>query len=617
MSRQPAWQIKRCGAFLNEQGETQWRVWAPKAKRVDLVLVDSEHHRVRQMTPEGEGYYWLALPDIAEGQRYAYRLDKGVWRPDPYSRWQPSGVHQPSAVVHTERFTWTHPTFQPPPLKDLVFYELHVGTFTPEGTFDAIIPRLASLRELGVAAIELLPIAQFPGERNWGYDGVHLFAPQNTYGDPHSLARLVDAAHAEGLAIFLDVVYNHFGPEGNYVGEFGPYYSYRYNTTWGPAFNFDAHHCDPVRQFVLDNVAQWIGDYRFDGLRLDAVHAMYDTSPDHILSEIKQVADDVAAQRGSRAYIVAESLLNDVRMVLPRERGGYNLDAEWNEDFHHAVLAYLTGDRHGKYVDFGPIDHIPRVLNETFLLTGSYSHFRGRRWGRPVGDLSGERFVIGIQNHDHVGNRAVGERLAALVSPAAQRMAASLMLLSPHLPLLFMGEEYGEENPFLFFCSFGDRQLIENVRNGRKRDYELVGHVPDPQDPSSFTASKLSWSWPEGSSRAGLRRLYQHLLRARREWPALQDTVLRHAKLLADENSRGVLQLVRGGAEPSDATTLVAYINLADKPQAFPKPAGKTRLFSSEATIYQAASAVASPDTDYLAPFECLVFGPHDFAPLV
>lgn len=596
-------------------GQVQWRVWAPKSGVVELVLGIGTNTRSLTMTPEHGGYFTATLPDIAEGQRYAFRLDGGRTLPDPYSRWQPDGVHHPSAVVFTERFSWTDQAFRPVPREDIVFYELHVGTFTAEGTFDAIIPRLREIRELGATAIELMPVAQFPGERNWGYDGVHLFAPQHSYGGPHGLARLVDAAHAHGLAVFLDVVYNHFGPEGNYVGEFGPYYSHHYRTNWGPAFNFDERGCDPVRQFVLDNVAQWVGDYHIDGLRLDAVHSMYDISPQHILADIKVVADEVASRRSSQACIVVESLLNDVRMLLPRQRGGYNLDAEWNEDFHHALLAFLTGERHGKYVDFGPVEHLPRVLNETFLLSGVFSQFRGRRWGSPVGDLPGDRFVIGIQNHDHVGNRASGERLAALLPPEAQRLAACIMLLSPHLPLLFMGEEYGESNPFLFFCSFTDSELIENVRHGRRRDYALVGDVPDPQDPSTYEASRLSWSWPVETVRAGLRQLYRDLLRARRTWPALRETLHRHADLLATGQPTHVLQLVRGGESSAVQGTVVVYFNLGDQFHTLAIPAGKRLLFSSEASPYTAAPA-GCRNTHQLAPYECVVYGPQDYEPL-
>jgi maltooligosyltrehalose trehalohydrolase len=603
-------ELPPCGVFEQPGLSCLWRVWAPQAKRVELVLLDGQRRSSLPMTAEPGGYFSRTKAAVPEGQRYAYRLDGGPERPDPCSLWQPDSVHRPSAVLYPGRFTWSDQGWQGLPLTELVFYELHVGTFTPAGTFEAVIERLPALRELGVTAVELMPVAQFPGTRNWGYDGVHLFAPQNSYGGPHGLWRLVDACHSHGLAVFLDVVYNHFGPEGNYAGEFGPYFSGRYRTSWGPAFNYDGPGSDPVRQFVLDNVKLWIGDYHFDGLRLDAVHAVYDTRPRHILAEIKEAATAAAARHGRPAHIIAESLLNDVRMVLPPERGGYGLDAEWNEDFHHAVHAFLTGERHGKYVDFGRAADLPKVLERTFVLDGVDSHFRQRRWGAPAGDLPGDRFVIGVQNHDHVGNRARGERLAALVHPAAAGLAASLLLLAPHLPLLFMGEEYGEEAPFLFFCSFLDPRLVENVRQGRRRDYSLSGEVPDPQAETTFAASRLSWSWPEGSRRAATRRLYQDLLAARRRWPALQDFSRRAARLLPDESAAAVLHLVRGAPGVEEGTALHAYFNLTAQVQPVPRgPGGLALLFSSEATRYQGSRAEGALPGE-LAPYEAVVFGP-------
>jgi maltooligosyltrehalose trehalohydrolase len=423
------------------------------------------------------------------------------------------------------------------------------------------------------------------------------------------LQKLVDAAHAHGLAVFLDVVYNHFGPEGNYAGEFGHYFSHRYNTPWGPAFNFDSASSDAVRDFVLDNVRLWIGNYHLDGLRLDAVHAMFDISPVHILAEVKDVADATAAQRNASATIVVESLLNDVRMVQPRERGGYGLDAEWNEDFHHAVIAYFTGERHGKYVDYGPAEHIARVLQNTFILAGGYSRFRRRRWGSAATGVPGDRFVIGIQNHDHIGNRALGERIDAMVSPAVHRLCASLMLLAPHLPLIYMGEEYAERNPFLFFCSFQDEGLIESVRSGRRRDYELEGGIPDPQAESSFTGSRLSWSWPEGSPQAGMRQLYRDLLAARREWPALRNWLDRHARFITTASEGVVLELIRGGTTLDAPGAIGCYFNLSGTSQPLPEEiARRTFRFSSEEGIYRGTTEQSTPSRGELLPFECRVY---------
>ncbi len=598
-------------------GQTiRWRVWAPRAQHVELVLLDGNAQRAIDMKRGDWGYFTAEvasaeLPRPADGQRYVYRLEGGPLRPDPCSLWQPEGVHQPSALFFPEQFVWTDQAWRGVPREELVFYEMHVGTFTAEGTFDAVIPRLGQLRELGITALEIMPVAQFPGARNWGYDGVHLFAPQNTYGGPRALQRLVNAAHEHELAVLLDVVYNHFGPEGNYAGEFGPYYSDRYRTPWGPAFNFDSRQSDAVRDLVLDNVWYWIRDFHFDGLRLDAVHSMFDISPRHILREIKETAAAAASERGAPATIVVESLLNDVRMVLPPDRGGFGLDAEWNEDFHHAVVAFLTGERHGKYVDFGSAEQLPQVLERTFLLSGGYSQFRGRRWGAPADDLPGDRFIIGIQNHDHVGNRACGERLATLVSPPLLRGMASLMLLAPHLPFLFMGEEYGERNPFLFFCSFGDAGLIESVRTGRRRDYALQGELPDPQAEATFQASRLSWSWPPGSAQAGLRALYRDLLAARREWPALHQWQLRASRLLPDAATGSLLELIRGDKAHAPGRTVRVLLNLTNTAQPIPDGAAEDRVvFSSEAACYRPAGDSPHRSATTLAPYECRVWGP-------
>ncbi len=620
----------------------QWRVWAPRASRVELILLDGPGMTAHLMQRDMWGYHAIQLPNIAYGQRYGYSLDGGPLRPDPCSMWQPEGVHRPSAVYFPDAFPWSDEAWRGVPREQLVFYELHVGTFTQEGTFEAIIPRLESLKELGITALEIMPIAQFPGTRNWGYDGAHLFAPQNSYGGPAGLQRLVDAAHKVGLAVILDIVLNHFGPEGNYVGEFGPYYSARYTTPWGPAFNFDGRDSDAVRDFVLENAWQWIADFHIDGLRLDAVHAMFDNSPQHILSEIKHCADAAASTRQTHSIIIAESLMNDVRMVQPRERGGYGLDAEWNEDFHHALFAFLTGERHGKYIDFGAAGQLPHVLMHTFHLSGTYSQFRRRRWGAPAGNVSGDRFVIGTQNHDHIGNRARGERFCHLVKPAVQRMSASLMLLAPYLPLIFMGEEYGEPNPFLFFCSFEDAQLIENVRQGRARDYALEGEIPDPQAESTCHASRLSWAWGDNPFQSGLRQLYQDLLRARHAWLPLQNFQQRSARLWPDPHHATVLELVRGSTDSWSSDSIVCYFNLTDRPQPVPcqhahtdaensgtnesstspgsqtvgfVPSSHIAIFRSEQPRYGAeveprASTERAPSgIEQLRPFECLVLG--------
>ncbi len=611
--------IRRCGAWAAPDGSVRWRVWAPRAQRVELVLIDGGRRLTYPMEPEPRGYFRLNRADVPQGQRYAYRLDGGPERPDPASLWQPEGVHGPSAVVRTDRFPWTDARWKGLALEDLVFYELHVGTFTPEGTFDAVIGRLDSLRELGVTAVELMPVGQFPGPRNWGYDGVCPYAVQDSYGGPRGLQRLIDACHARGLAVFLDVIYNHVGPEGNYLNEFGPYFTDRYKTPWGPAFNYDGAGSDAVRHYVLDNARMWVEEYHADGLRLDAVHAIFDFGARHILRALKETVDEVAGRAGHTVHVIAESDLNDVRLLLPAERGGCGLDGQWSDDFHHAVHAYLTGERHGYYQDFGAVEDLAKVLIEPFLVAGAYSPHRDRTHGAPTGGLSGERFVVSIKNHDQVGNRARGDRLGALLPPPAQRLAACLMLLSPHLPLLFMGEEYGEDNPFQFFCSFQDEELVQAVREGRRREFSAFawqGEVPDPQSAETFAGSRLSWSWPEGTPKAGLRRLYGDLLAARRQWPALRDYQHRNARILAGAGGGFVLEMVRGGRAPEPGRTVQVYFNLTDRPQPYPPGEGGALLFTSEAARYAGGRRETGRGAELL-PYECVALGPRDWRKFV
>ena len=599
-----------CGAIRQPDDTVLWRLWAPMAERVDLVLIDGEQRRTHEMAAAEQGHFMFVKEGVPDGQRYAYRLNGGPERPDPASRWQPNGVNDASALVRTDTFTWTDSGWTGLPREDLVFYELHVGTFTPEGTFDAVIPRLPTLKELGVTAIELMPVSQFSGTRNWGYDGVHPFAPQHSYGGPQGLQRLVNACHEAGLAIVQDVVYNHIGPEGAYLAEFGPYFTDRYHTPWGMAINYDDRGSDAVRDFVTDNVRMWIDEYHFDGLRLDAVHAIYDFGAKHILQDIQEAADEAGHRRGRQVHVVAESDLNDVRILIDPKHGGYGINAQWSDDFHHLVHVALTGERQGYYQDYHAPAQFPELMERTFVLSGSYSRHRGRRHGGPDAGLPGDRFVVCTQNHDQVGNRASGERLTVLVPPPAQRLAASLLLLSPYLPLLFMGEEYGEQHPFQYFCSFSDHQLVENVRNGRKREFEAFHadhrEVPDPQSESTFEASRLTWSWDD-PHKAGIRRLYADLLRARRTWPALRNLTQRAARLVPKSDSGPVLELIRGGRRHKADKTLRILFNLSGEAQDCPG-SDRTPAWSSESKEYDGARQ-AETATTTLLPYECLVFG--------
>jgi maltooligosyltrehalose trehalohydrolase len=609
-----------CGALTLAGASVCWRVWSPHARTMELVLYPEPGEcRILEMTPEPGGYFVHTEPDVDEGQRYAFRIDRGPERPDPMSRWQPDGVHRPSGVVRTDRFNWSEGDWAGLSRKELVIYELHVGTFTREGTFDAMISRLEELRELGLTAIELMPVAQFPGTRGWGYEGVYPFAVQNSYGGPRGLQRLIEACHRTGLAVILDVVYNHLGPEGNYFAEFGPYFTDRHRTPWGRAMNFDGRGSDAVRAFVLENVRYWVREFHFDGLRIDAVHAIYDSSPRHILREIKEAADDEARKLGRNVHIIAESDLNDVRLLDPPQSGGAGLDAQWSDDFHHSLHAVLTGERFGYYADFGRPEQLVKALNRTFVYDGVYSEFRGRRHGGPVGSHPSDRFVISVQNHDQIGNRPGGERLSALLEPNQLRLSAGLLLLAPHIPLIFMGEEYGETRPFPYFCSFEQPEIIEATRRGRRDEFVALGaddNVPDPLAQETFESAKLSWAWPDGSRYAGLRRLYYDLLTIRRFWLPLNDSKASDSCLVENwHDASPVLRLTRKMAGEGLARELTAFFNLSRQPQPLPEadhPSVKLLLGSEESRF--GGSRGPQDPLNLLLPYEFWVFGPASWS---
>ena len=461
------------------------------------------------------------------------------------------------------------------PLSSYIQYELHVGTYTPEGTFDAVIPRLDSLVELGMTAVELMPVAQFPGRRNWGYDGVFPFAAQESYGGPEGLKRLVDACHLRGLAVVLDVVYNHLGPEGNYLSDFGPYFSDRYRTPWGSAVNFDGPFSDEVRRFFQENALYWLREFHVDALRLDAIHGIMDFSASPFLSELAGAVRDLREEENRMAYLIPESDLNDARIVTPREEGGYGLDAQWSDDFHHALHTLLTGERDGYYGDFGGIGHMARAFTDGFVYSGQPSEYRRRRHGNPSRHLPAGKFVVFAQNHDQVGNRMRGERLARLVSFESLKLAAGVVLLSPFLPLLFMGEEYGEVAPFLYFVHHGDTGLIEAVRKGRKEEFAAFGwkgEIPDPQDEDTFLRSRPDPSLRESGYHAHLLGLHRELIRIRKTDPVLSRTDREGMEVTSFEKENALVVLRRNG--PARAA---AVFHFGDAPATLPVslPAGR------------------------------------------
>jgi maltooligosyltrehalose trehalohydrolase len=554
------------GAIHLEDHRCRFRVWAPRARRVEALLCGG---RRIPLEPREHGYFEAAVEGVEPGARYLYSLEGGEGRPDPASRHQPDGVHGPSRVVD-RRFDWRDESWRGIPLGQYIFYELHVGTFTPEGTFEAVIPHLDRLADLGVTAVELMPVAQFPGRRNWGYDGVLPFAVQDSYGGPEGLKRLVDACHARGLAVVLDLVYNHLGPEGNYLGEFGPYFTSRYQTPWGLALNFDGPESDPVRHFFIENARQWIADFHVDGLRLDAVHAIADNSERSFLLELGTEVKSLAGRLGRAVHVFPESDLNTLFFLRPPEHGGCGFDAQWTDDFHHSLHTLLTGERSGYYQDFGGLGPMAKAMAGGFVYTGQYSPFRRRRHGVPADAMAGSCHVVCSQNHDQTGNRMKGERLSALTGFESLKLAAGAVLLSPFLPLLFMGEEYGETAPFLYFVDHSDPGLIEAVRAGRREEFAAFGWREEPPDPHSeetFARCRLNPALREEGRHAALHAFYRELIRLRKMVPAFADLKKEDVEATPFE-AEGVIVVRRGEG------AVVAF-NFSEEERTLPLPQGR------------------------------------------
>lgn len=565
------------GATLLAGGGVRFAVWAPRPRRVDLRLVAGPG-APRTVPMALDGDVWSAtVAEAGAGTEYFYLLDGSRERPDPRSRRQPRGVHGPSMVVDPAAFGWTDGSWTGLDLRDLVIYEFHVGTFTPEGTFEAVIPRLRALRDLGVTAIEPMPASSFPGRRGWGYDGVHPYAPHEPYGGPEGLRRLVDAAHAHDIAVVMDVVYNHLGPEGNYLREFGPYFTDRYKTPWGEAMNYDGPDSSMVRRWVVENALMWLREYHIDALRLDAIHGIFDRSDIHILRAIGEAVRSEGARTGRRAHAIAESAFNDARVVRPVEAGGAGLDAQWLDDLHHALRTALTRDRRGYLAPFGSMAQLARALTSGFVERGTDYRTHEPLPAADSSDVPGERFVAFIQNHDQVANASAGRRLADLAGLDGAACAAVVCLSAPYIPLLFMGEEWGETNPFHFFVEFGDANLMKAVRDGRARemrDLGFDGREPDPTDPATFEASRPDWSKRARPPHAEVLALYRDLLRLRRTVPALRHLRKDLATCVVDEEAR-TLVLVRGHERAPPA---VVVANLGDSPATVRVPDSLPRL---------------------------------------
>ncbi|MGH7599134.1 MAG: malto-oligosyltrehalose trehalohydrolase [bacterium] len=513
----------KIGANYLGNGTGEFVVWAPFKTKVELKIV-LPGERTVPMQKDERGYWKATINNVSPDHLYFYRLENEKDRPDPASHFQPKDVHGPSQVVDHAAFKWEDSDWKGIGLAKMIMYELHTGTFTPEGTFEAIISRLGDLKGIGINAIELMPVAQFPGERNWGYDGVYPFAVQNSYGGPDGLKKLVNACHQTGIAVILDVVYNHLGPEGNYLWDFAPYFTDKYKTPWGKALNFDDARSDPVRNFFIENAQHWLENYHVDALRLDAVHAIFDMSARPFLQELAERVEELSKNAGRKFHLIAESNLNDTKIIRPRELGGFGMDAQWCDDFHHSLRTLVTGENRGYYVDFGRVEQFVKCWQEGFVYSGQYSHYRKRHHGNSSKERPGRQFIVFSQNHDQVGNRMLGERLPALVSFEALKLAVGAVILSPYIPMLFMGEEYGEEAPFLYFASHSDANLIEAVRKGRKEEFKSfnwIGEPPDPQSVDTFLKSKLNWEKRAQGDHKVLLDFYKNLIKLRNEMPAL------------------------------------------------------------------------------------------------
>ncbi len=549
------------GATLVADG-CRFEVWAPLAHEVRLVLDGAD--REVSMEPGERGYWRAEVAGVRSGDRYWFRLDGERPLPDPASRHQPLGVHGPSAAVDPAGFEWSCDRWRGLPLQDCVYYELHVGTFTGGGTLDGVVGQLDRLAEVGITMIELMPVNAFPGRRNWGYDGVFPFAVQDSYGGPAALARLVDEAHRRGIGVTLDVVHNHIGPEGGVLHRFGPYFTDRYATPWGAALNFSEAGSDEVRRYFIESATQWVTDYRVDGLRLDAVHAIVDPTARPFLEELVSAVRDVAHSVDREVLVIAESADNDPRLVRAPDQGGIGCDAVWNDDFHHSLRVALTGETAGYYVDYqGASADLAQAYEHGFVLRGGHSEHRGRRHGRPATGVDPRRLVVFALNHDQVGNRPQGRRLVHHLDPSPRRLAAAAVLLSPFTPLLFMGEEYGDPAPFPFFVDHSDPELLEAVRRGRSEEFAGFAwdvDIPDPAAESTFASAVLRPELREEEGfHAELHQLYHRLLQLRRDRPALRGV----AGWPAVTHDDGLITL-RYGSGPAE---LVVLLNFSDRPR--------------------------------------------------
>ena len=572
---------KKVGAVYKGGEKVEFCVWAPLAESVEIIFKDSEEPI--PLSIDDKGYWRREVQEIQPGTLYKFQIDQKHEFPDPASLSQPQGVHSWSQVVDHSSHSWQDKNWKGRELSEMIIYELHVGTFTPDGTFEAIIEKLDHLEELGINTIELMPVAQFPGERNWGYDGVYPYAAQSSYGGVEGLKKLVDACHSRGFSILLDVVYNHLGPEGNYISQYGPYFTDKYHTPWGSALNFDDEYSDQVRNHFIQNALMWLEDFHFDGLRLDAIHEIIDRGARHFLKELSEKTDKLESKTGRKYVLIAESDLNDTRLVQDYSKGGYGLEGQWVDDFHHAVHTILTGETAGYYSDYGEMEYLAKAFKQAFIYDGKYSPFRKKTLGNSPRGFAPSNFVICIQNHDQVGNRLLGERLSQLVDLEKQKLAAATMLIAPFVPMLFMGEEFGEKNPFQYFISHGDPDLVKAVQEGRKKEFQYFfeshsdAKFPDPQAEETFENSKLNWNFNENEQQKQLFEYYKFLLKLKKE-NAFAPFADKNLKTEVNEEQ----MLLKISAE-GETSALLAFLNFGevDYSEKLPKESQPEVILSS------------------------------------
>ncbi|AKD54809.1 malto-oligosyltrehalose trehalohydrolase [Spirosoma radiotolerans] len=610
------------GVTFPTENQANIVLWAPLAKHVAIKVYGNQ--AAIPLKKEDLGYWCLTTSQLKPGDLYTYILDGHQEYPDPTSLSQPQGVHGPSQAVDTGTFQWEDQCWVNPALDSYLLYELHTGTFTQEGTFQALESKLDYLKALGVNAIEIMPVAQFSDSRNWGYDGVYTYAVQSSYGGAAGLQHLINACHYKGIAVVLDVVYNHFGPEGNYVGEFGPYLTDKYCTPWGKAVNFDDAWCDGVRRYVIENALMWFRDFHIDALRLDAVHAIKDFSPKHILQELREEVDKLMAETGRRHYLIVESDLNDPRFINPLSENGYGMDAQWMDEFHHALRVSIGEEPLGYYADFEGIGDLAKAYQNAYVYDGQFSEVRHKLFGYRAETNPGQQFIVFSQNHDQIGNRKLGERSSQLYSYEAVKLMAGAVFVSPYIPLLFMGEEWGETDPFYYFVSHSEPELVEAVRKGRKEEFAAFHsdeEVPDPESDETYERAKLQWDLLEQESHQILLRYYQTLIALRQQLPALAHLERRQLDVRADEANETLI-LHRWHEDQH----VLCLMNFSDQPQSISLPeAGEAgvpwrKLLDSADSTWQpqpqsetgpAPEAVSASETIQANPESIIIYAQH------